>query len=256
MPKIIKKLTHREVDEALATDKPYRLCDEGGLRLLVRPSGTKVWQVPYVIDGKSNTYTIGRYSKADKAGTYKLADARKARDEVKALVACGKDPNKECRKQDNKNHTFEVVAREWHGKGVWVSKHAKNILSSLEKDVFPYIGRKQIEKITPQDIVSILERIEERGALDVAHRVCQRCSTIFNYAENKAICKTNPALGRAKFIEKKPVKHRPHLHESQLPEFIYALDNYHGREYIKLSVQILMSGRHCQVGYLHIMGAR
>ena len=39
MPKLIRKLTNKEVTDAKPKDKPYRLCDEGGLRLLVRPTG-------------------------------------------------------------------------------------------------------------------------------------------------------------------------------------------------------------------------
>jgi integrase len=239
MPKIIKKLTYKEIDEALKADKPYKLCDEGGLRLLVRPTGTKVWQVPYVFNGKPNTYTIGHYSNTGRVGTYRLSEARKARDEVKALVAEGKDP-KLLQTDECAVASFAMVAREWHGKGAWVKKHAKNILSSLEVNVFPYIGEKPIDKITSQDIVKILEKIEQRGALDVAHRICQRCWAVFDYAQHKGICETNPALGRSKFIEKRKPKHRPHLGEGQLSDFIKALEQYHGRDYIKLGVQILL----------------
>jgi hypothetical protein len=44
MPRIYRKLSDREIREAKLKDKNYFLFDDGNLRLLVRPSGTKVWQ--------------------------------------------------------------------------------------------------------------------------------------------------------------------------------------------------------------------
>jgi hypothetical protein len=54
MPKINRKLTEVEIRNAKPKDKAYKLHDEGGLILLVRPSGTKVWQYPYKLFGKHN----------------------------------------------------------------------------------------------------------------------------------------------------------------------------------------------------------
>lgn len=78
--------------------------------------------------------------------------------------------------------TFEALAREWHEKGTWVPKNKKNILSALELDVLPHIGHLQISKVTTQDIIHILLLVEQRGAYDVAKRICQRCEAIFDYA--------------------------------------------------------------------------
>ena len=216
MPKIIKKLSEKEVRNAKPKDKAYKLCDEGGLRLLIRPSGTKVWQVPYIFHGKQNTYTIGQYCPNGREGFTTLADARKERDRIKALLDEGIEPNRD--KAVNKYNsvekmqtTFEATAREWHSKGGWVPKHSKNILSCLEKDVFPIIGHLQIAQVTTQDILHILTIIQDRGALDVAKRVCKRCEDIFDYAIIKGICINNPASGRSKFVQSRKPKNRPHL---------------------------------------------
>jgi len=75
MPKIYRKLSDREIREAKPKDKNYFLFDGGNLRLLVRPSGTKVWQYPYQLSGKNNTVTLGKYG--DRTGFVSLADARK-----------------------------------------------------------------------------------------------------------------------------------------------------------------------------------
>lgn len=165
MPRINRKLTEAEIKNAKPKAKAYKVYDEGGLYLLVRPTGTKVWQFPYRLDDKYNTFTIGQYPEIGSA------EARKRRDDAKALIREGHDPNraKEARRRENigiKEKTFEFLAREWFLKQTWVTKHRKNIERTFEKDVFPVIGDLQIDKITPRDIISIIEDIEARDAPD------------------------------------------------------------------------------------------
>lgn len=245
MPKIIRKLSEAEVRNAKHKEKPYKLFDEGGLVLLVRPTGTKVWQYPYKFSGRHNTYTIGQYDPSGRKGFVGIAAARKKRDEVREMLNQAMDPNKvkasERLKVGSESTTsFEFTAREWHSKQNWVPKHARNILMTLEKDVFPLIGHIQIDRLSTKDVLSVISEIEKRGALDVAKRICQRCECIFDYAILKGICQINPAVGRGKFVRSRNVKHRPHLTEDQLPEFLSKLDIYQGREYIKLAMKFLV----------------
>lgn len=192
MPKLIRKLSEAEIRNAKHKAKPYKLYDEAGLRLLIRPSGTKVWQYPYNFLGKHNTYTIGQYCPKGRAGYVSTADARKIRDEIKELIDQGIDPNRHKKTQrhgseEKAKTTFEAIAREWHHKGVWVTKHKKNILRSLEDDVFPVIGYKQIGQVTTQDVIHVLDLVQECGAMDVAKRICQRCEAIFDYGLIKGL---------------------------------------------------------------------
>ncbi|NDC57054.1 MAG: DUF4102 domain-containing protein [Alphaproteobacteria bacterium] len=148
---------------------------------MVRPTGTKVWQYPYIYNGKANIFTIGQYP------DILPAEARKKRDEVKKLLSAGKEPNtekilaKRRAVQASSDSRFETIAREWHSKQLWAEKHAKNILSRLEKDVFPHIGMMIMDNIKASDIVHVLQYVEERGALDVAHRLGQYMNAIFDY---------------------------------------------------------------------------
>lgn len=244
MPKIIKKLSEAQVRNALPKEKPYKLYDDGGLRLLVRPTGAKVWQYPYTANGKSNTYTIGQYCPKGRAGYVGTADARKIRDEIRELLQQGLDPNRHklrlrSASEESSQTSFEAIAREWHGKGTWVEKHAKNILKSLEEDVFPLIGKKQIDRVNTQDVIAVISAVEKRQALDVAKRICQRCEAIFDYGIVKGVCENNPASGRVKFVQSYKVNHRPHLKEHQYGEFLAKLDDYHGKDYIRLAMKLL-----------------
>ena len=92
MPKIVTRLTDKQVENARPQKKNYKLSDGEGLTLLVRPTGTKVGQHPYTLDGKRNIYTIGRYQKG-KPGHVGLQDARMKRYEIRDLIEQGIDPN-------------------------------------------------------------------------------------------------------------------------------------------------------------------
>jgi integrase len=57
----------------------------------------------------------------------------------------------------------------------------------LERDVFPVIGNAPIRTLTPRDVLSCVQRIEARGALDSAHRVKQICGQVFRFAVATAL---------------------------------------------------------------------
>jgi integrase len=245
MPKIKVPLSNQEINNASPKNKPYKLYDNEGLQLLIRPSGKKVFQCRYNYHNKANTYTIGEYAERKTPGKIGLADARRIRDEVRAKAASGIDPNQEKRLRELQEKkrldtSFEGIARQWHDRSVWSEGHAKRILSSLQRQVFPYIGNIQIDEIKPRDIALIIEELEKKGTLDTAKRVGQRCTQVFDYAIHLGLAENNPARGRTKFLLSKPVEHRPFLKESELPAFIHKLRNYNGRDYVRLGMQILL----------------
>jgi integrase len=79
---------------------------------------------------------------------------------------------------------FEAVAREWWAKRVpaWSEGHSENVLARLEKNIFPYLGRRPISEITAPDLLEVVRKVEERGAVETAHRVLSICGQIFRYS--------------------------------------------------------------------------
>lgn len=115
--------------------------DGQAMHLLVNAAG-KYWRLSYRFDGKQKTLALGVYPAVS------LAKARAGRDAARKLLANGIDPGQA--KSDDKQaktaaaeNTFESVAR------TWLAKRAANradstqgkITTSLEKDVFPLIGK-------------------------------------------------------------------------------------------------------------------
>lgn len=68
---------------------------------------------------------------------------------------------------------FENVAFEWHSKHApnWKPSHASKIIGRLKADVFPWLGKRKASEITAPELLSVLRRIEARGALETAHCV-------------------------------------------------------------------------------------
>lgn len=175
-------------------DKAYKLTDSYRLYLLVTPGGGKLWRWNYTFDGKQKSMAFGVYPMVS------LVEAREKRDEARAQVAEGRDPNvvKRLRIEANlevARTTFELVAREWHAnaKGQWAAIHAADILRTLERDVFPAIGALPISQLTPPIVLEVLRDIEDRGAIETAKRVRQRISAVFVHAISKGLAEKDPA---------------------------------------------------------------
>lgn len=176
------KLTNVQIKQAKPDIKPYKLSDGKGLYLLVNPNGSKWWRYKYRFSGKEKLKSIGVYPDIS------LSEAREECSRVRKLLQGGEDPvEKEKQiKQERKlkeGQTFELVAREWHTKRYngWTSRHADNILTRLEADVFPVIGKKPISSLTPPIVLNCIQKIEDRGAHEMARRAMQMCSQILRY---------------------------------------------------------------------------
>ena len=48
--------------------------------------------------------------------------------------------------------------------------------------MFSWLGKRPIAEIKAPELLSVLRRIESRGAVETAHRSMQNCSQVFRYA--------------------------------------------------------------------------
>lgn len=210
------------------TTKAYKMADGGGLYLEVTIKGAKYWRLKYRFAGKQKLLAIGVYP------TTTLKEARKQRDAAKVRLSNGIDPSefKKAAKQKENIEGFEHVAREWHvkHKPSWTESHAKKLIDRLEKDVFPWLGNRLTNEITPPELLTVLRRVENRGALDTAHRVRQTCGQIFRYAVATGRAERDPSVDLKGAIP--PVK-KSHLASITDPvkigQLLRDLDGYKGR---------------------------
>lgn len=175
-------LTNVEIRSAKPTEKNYRLFDERGLYLEIAPSGGKWWRLKYRFSGKEKRLSLGVFPDIG------LKDARERCNQIRKLLAEGIDPS-EHRKvmktvaAGRAANSFEIIAREWFAKysSTWSDSHAIRIIRRLERDIFPWLGDKPIAEITPPQLLSVINRIEARGAVETAHRAMNNCSQAFRY---------------------------------------------------------------------------
>src|SRR5439155_10543612 len=118
-----------------------------------------------------------------------LKEARERRDEARKQRAAGIDPSanrKALRAARGAAavDSFEAVAREWFARfsPTWAQSHSRTIIRRLERDVFPWIGARQIGELNAPDLLAVLRRVEDRGTLETAHRVLQICGQVLRYA--------------------------------------------------------------------------
>lgn len=187
-------LTDATIRAAKGRDKPYKLTDGGGLYVQITPNGSKLWRMRYEYGGKEKLLSFGPYPALG------LAEARERRQAAKQLLRDGQDPALARAKQRLNGtaalaNTFEAIAREWHtrNKPTWTERHAEDVLTSLERDVFPLVGNLPITEFTSPIVLNVLRAIEARPAIETARRVRQRMSGVFVYAIASGRATTDPA---------------------------------------------------------------
>jgi integrase len=195
-------LSDPAIRQAKPRPKPYRLFDGGGLYLEVAPAGGKWWRLKYRVDGKEKRLSLGVYPDVP------LKDARERREAARKLLANGIDPGVE-RKASKSDETgsFEAVAREWAAlkKSTWSPTHAERTINILEKDIFPFIGSRQIDKLVPPDVLAVLKRIDTRTPV-TARKAYSTCRQIFFHAIASGRATTNPADGLTALLSPKRAK--------------------------------------------------
>ncbi|OOZ34939.1 tyrosine-type recombinase/integrase [Solemya velesiana gill symbiont] len=227
-----------EIRAAKPRDRQYKLSDGGGLYLLVHPNGGKYWRLDYRLGSKRRTLAIGVYP--DKT----LQAAREVRRKARQALANGIDPGIQKKAQkaaESDAETFEVIAREWFGKFSqrWSKGHADKIVRRLERDVFPYLGRRPTKEITAPEVLAVLHRIESRGVLETAHRAKQNAGQVFRYAVATGRAERDPT-GDLEGALPPPKKSQfaAITDPKQVGELLRAIDAYGGSPVVKAALQL------------------
>ena len=233
-------LSDTAIRKAKPADKIQRLFDGGGLYLEITPAGSKLWRQKYRIAGKEKRLAHGTYPEVS------LAEARARREAARKLLANGIDPGEQKKAEkaageERAANNFEAVAREWHGKFSpgWAASHSGKIMGRLENDLFPWIGNRPVAEIKAPELLRCLRRIENRGALETAHRVLQNAGQVFRYAIATGRADRDPSADlRGALAPWKPQHYPAPTDPKAVGELLRAIDGYTGGNVVKAMLQL------------------
>jgi integrase len=252
-------LTAAKINSTKPDVKPRKLTDSGGLYCEVRPSGAKLWRYRYRIASKENVFALGEYVKEPDGetdaerrarishGRLTLLEARTERDKCRGLVKQGIHPahNRQATRAmqvaDNAN-TFEAVAREWisQRRAKWSGYYLRQVERFMAADIFPYIGMLPIRSVRAGHLLEIVQRVEKRGAANVAILLRQWSSAIFRYAVATLRADADPAASLKGAIHRPKVQHHKSLTRADLPEFLKALDTFRGYRTTAIALRLAL----------------
>jgi len=209
-------LTDTNIKAIKAGKTQKKHSDSGGLYLLVKPSGSKLWQMAYRFGGKQKTLSFGPYP------IVSLADARRKRDDTKRLLVSGVDPYQQNRleKQErdtNNTNTFDGIADELLAKTKKEGKadttiNKKTWLLSLAR---PDLGKRVISEITAREILNCLRKVEDKGNYETARRLRAIIGQVFRYAIATSRADNDPTFGLKGALISPTVTHRAAVTEKE-----------------------------------------
>jgi integrase len=222
-----KILSAPQCNAAKPTNKLYYLNDGAGLRLRIRPDGSRSWIYRYRLNGKEKSIGLGPYP------TVSLTRARDKAAENCSLVKNGSNPQlvkrlKRVNDAVKEGQTFSTVAKEWleHNTQEWSRNYFIRNEGLLRRFLLPDLGRVPIHEITESYLFSVLKPHYDRGRKESVRRARSIAAQIFSYARHTHRCTHNPARDMADntYFKKPPVKHFAAISQGEVPELLKKLN--------------------------------
>ena len=224
------QLSEFKISKAKSREKPYKLTDGGGLFLLVKPNGSKLWQQKYRHLGKERLLSHGKYPDVT------LAQARQKLHDARALLAEGKDPATKKKldritAETQARTTFKLVAEEY------LENSAERGLadSTMKKkrwfllDLASPLHNRPINEITSAELLYLLKSIEKSGRRETAKKMRGAISAVFRLAIVTLRAENDPAFAlRGALVPPKSVGRAAITDEKQFGMLLRDLEEYTG----------------------------
>ena len=240
-------------DTKLRTLKPaeklYRITDFDGLCIEVKPTGKKFWRFRFRYLDKALMMTLGEYPIVG------LAEARRLRDDAKALLHKGINPIEDRveKKQEEKNankNTFRLVAEEYIENKIAdrTEKYKQQMRDSFERDVYKVIGNKAVKDVTSHDVLRIMENTLKRvqsqnnyGTGEVtAIQNRKFIGAVMRYAISTLRADYDPTYAVRDVIERPEVEHARPLEKQELRILRTKIDTYKGSKTVRNAVLAML----------------
>lgn len=187
MAKLVKPLSDMEIKKAETKHKDYKLSDGQGLCLIVKPNGTKYFRFDFIYGSKRKSTSFGVYP------IVTLKEAREKREEARQLLANNINPISAKRiKKASESLTLQNVVDEWIELRKKSSSDATVIQNTrILKNITNWLGSVAIKDIKRVDIITALEKMQNKGIIESAHRLLSIINKIYMYAVTKEYIEHN-----------------------------------------------------------------
>jgi integrase len=228
-------------------EKDFKMFDGGGLFLLVKTDGSKLWRCKFRFGGMEKLASFGKYPQVS------LFQVRQKLIELKAKVADGINPieekmeakknQKQQQKQDD--NTLTKVFNDWYE--VTKPKRAQSTnehtFRAFEKNLKPWLGNKPIAEITKSEIIDCLKRLDNRTGGESGRRLKILCGQVWRYALTYEYVPKNiiAEIDGSIILKQSVKKEMAHLtDEKEFAGLLRDIDNYKGH-FITISALKLAS---------------
>ncbi len=233
----MEKLTAQKVKTAKLAPKQYKLTDGRGLYLLVTKAG-KYWRYDYRYLNKRRTLALGVYPDVS------LKKARERHRDARTLLADDIDPGhfkkvtKAARFKAAEN-CFGKLAWEWFAKQQWTEGHRRTVMGRMNNDIIPWLGDRPVNEISAQEVLIVCRKVENRGAIESAHRVKTICSQVFRYCIASGLVDSDPCRDIAGALTPTNPKHMATITDPiKVGGLMRAIEAYEGHPVTRAALQL------------------
>lgn len=232
-------LTDKKLKSLKPEDKLYKVTDRDGLYVAVSKTGTISFRYDYRFNGRRETVTFGRYS--DDGIT--LAEAREMLIEAKKTLNAGISPASQKRDGIDSRRSGTVL-QDYTVKYLEDTRFANSTRAMKEaivrKEIYPTLGKLQLEEITTQKVRVLCEKIKDRGAKATALQVREIIGSVFNYVIDRGYEIKNPVDSiKASSIATFEARERS-LSPKEIGIFFSELENYSCYPTLKLAIKFVL----------------
>ena len=214
-----------------------RYCDGQGLYLDVRPTGSRGWIQRLTIRGRRTELGLGGFPLVS------LKEAREKAFANRKLARDGGDPRAEKRRAESMPTFAEASRTVWKQlRPGWRSPlHARLWLGSLERHVFPHIGKMPIAEVTSADVIGILAPIWHEKA-PTARKLRQRIRAVLEWAVAMDLRPDNPCdrIGPVLGAQGNAVRHMRALPHREVASALRTVRASKARPVTKLAFEFLV----------------
>lgn len=233
-------LTDIALRSAKPAEKQFKLSDSGGLYVIVKPSGGKLWRWKYRFHGTEKMLAIGTYPEVS------LREARERRDDAKRLLTQGKDPSAEkkrtaIRAKVSIRNTFRAVAEELIERAETERRSEATLTKArwFLRILDPALGSRPISEIEPYEILAVVKKQADAGRHETARRVLTFASRVFRHAIATVRATRNPAADLKGALVAPKVKHHAAITEpAAVGALLRALDGFEGQPSTRLALRL------------------